>query len=428
MMRILVIGSGGREHAIGHALGSGPHQPEIFFAPGNAGTETIGTNVDIAADAVDALLAFAQDSHIDLTIVGPEIPLVLGIVDRFEAQGLAIVGPTAAAARLEGSKAFAKTFMERYAIPTAHHRTFGRAEYDHAQAYVIECGAPIVLKASGLAAGKGAIVCLSESEAQLALDLVLRDNTFGTAGDELVVEDFMEGEEASVFVLTDGITHRTLLPAQDHKRIGDGDTGPNTGGMGAYAPAPVMDEAMMRRVDEEIVRPTLDGMRREGNPYTGVLYVGVMITADGPKVVEYNCRLGDPEAQVLLPMLGDVVELFSAMANRRLDSVEVRSRDGAAATVVLSSGGYPGTYETGFEISGLDDAIRDDDVLVFHAGTKRDPSGRIVTAGGRVLSVTGIASNLSEAIDKVYAAVNRIEFEGMHFRHDIGHNGLAHQA
>ncbi len=428
-MRVLIVGSGGREHAIGVALASSSRQPELYFAPGNAGTQTIGTNVEVPIDAVGSLLHFALTQKIDLTIVGPEIPLVAGIVDRFQAQGLAIVGPSAAAARLEGSKAFAKAFMDRHGIPTARHRTFNRKEYDLAYAYLVECGAPIVLKASGLAAGKGAIVCGSEAEAQHALNAVLRDDTFGDAGNELVVEDFMEGEEASVFVFTDGKTHQTLLPAQDHKRAGDGDTGPNTGGMGAYAPAPVMDADMLRRVDEEIVRPTLEGMRSEGYPYVGILYVGVMVTPDGPKVVEFNCRMGDPEAQVLMPMLeGDVPGIFEAMARGTLDSIQITSKNGSAVTVVLASQGYPGTYATGFEISGLEPVNGEKDVFIYHSGTRLRADGRIVTAGGRVLSVTGIAPTLSEALVKAYEAVDRIDFEGKYYRRDIGRRGLAHHA
>ncbi len=318
--------------------------------------------------------------------------------------------------------------MERHGIPTAEHRTFARSQYADALAYLEECGSPIVLKASGLAAGKGAIVCMSDEEARLTLDAVLLKNSFGAAGDELIAEAFMDGEEASVFVLTDGITHRTLIPAQDHKRIGDGDTGPNTGGMGAYAPAPIMSDALMRRVETEIVEPTLEGMRQEGHPYRGVLYVGVMITATGPKVVEYNCRLGDPEAQALLPMLsGDVVELFDSLANRTLESVSIEQKQGSAATVVLASGGYPGPCTKGFEVHGLEKAAASDDVLVFHSGTRRETDGRIVTCGGRVLSVTGIAPTLSDAINKAYEAADRIEFEGKYLRRDIGRKGLAHQ-
>lgn len=427
-MRILIIGGGGREHAIGHALSLSGRRPELYFAPGNAGTATIGTNIPIAPDDIDALRRFAQEHAIDLTIVGPEVPLVKGIVDLFEAESLPIVGPTAAAARLEGSKAFAKAFMARHRIPTAEHRTFSRSQYDEARAYVEGHGAPIVLKASGLAAGKGAIVCASEDEARHALDAVLLSNDFGSAGDELVVEECMEGEEASVFVLTDGISHRTLLPAQDHKRIGEGDTGPNTGGMGAYAPAPVMDDALMHRVDAEIVRPTLTAMADEGHPYRGILYVGLMMTEQGPRVIEYNCRLGDPEAQAVLPMMeNDAVEVFEAIAHRRLDQVSLRSRSGSAATVVMASGGYPGRYSKGHEIRGLETVRGLDDVLIFHAGTTTDEAGRVVTSGGRVLSVTAVAPTLSDAISRAYEAANHIEFEGKYLRRDIGRRGLAYQ-
>lgn len=425
-MRILVIGGGGREHAIGHALAESRRRPELLFAPGNAGTAELGLNLPVDATDLDALLRAAQEHEVDLTIVGPEVPLVHGIVDQFEAEGRAIVGPTAGAARLEGSKAFSKAFMERYGIPTAAHRSFVRSQYEDARRFVEEEGAPIVLKASGLAAGKGAIVCRTKQEAMDALDAILREDAFGQAGDELVVEEFMTGEEASVFVITDGDHFEILLPAQDHKPIGEGDTGPNTGGMGAYAPAPVMDAALMRQVKSDIIRPTLDGMREDGHPYRGVLYVGLMITEAGPRVVEYNCRLGDPEAQVVLPMLdSDAVDVFEAVANRTLAGVPVVSRGGAAATVVLASGGYPGPYEKGQAVSGIEDASQVGGVTVFHAGTRRDDAGRILTSGGRVFSITAIAPSLREAIDRAYEAADLIDFEGKYLRRDIGQKGIA---
>ncbi|MFQ5569431.1 MAG: phosphoribosylamine--glycine ligase [Rhodothermales bacterium] len=425
-MRILIIGGGGREHAFARAFSHSASHPELFIAPGNAGTAALGRNVAISPTDVDGLLQFARTESIDLTVVGPELPLVLGLVDRFEANGLRVVGPTAAAARLEGSKSFAKSFMERYGIPTASHRTFPVNQYAEAMTYVEEQGAPIVIKASGLAAGKGAIVCATLEEARTALNLIMQERAFGEAGDEVVVEAFMEGEEASVFALTDGEHYRLLAAAQDHKRIGEGDVGPNTGGMGAYAPAPVINEEMMTRVRREIIEPTLAGMAQEGCPYRGILYAGLMITGEGPKVVEFNCRLGDPEAQIVLPLLeSDLVEVFQKLVDGRLNEVTLRSRSGAAACVVLASAGYPGSYEKGFRIEGLDNAAELDDVVVFHAGTKHGEQGEVVTAGGRVLGVTAVGADLAGALGRAYQAVDVIHFEGVQYRRDIGQKGLA---
>lgn len=428
-MRILVVGGGGREHALAWALARSPHRPDLFIAPGNPGTAALGRNVPIDAADVGALRDFAIAERIDLTVVGPEQPLVAGIVDAFEAAGLAIVGPTAAAARLEGSKAFAKAFMARHGIPTAAYRTFGAADYDAAAAYLEAHGAPVVLKASGLAAGKGAVVCATLEEAHATLDELLRRRVFGEACDEVVVEAFMEGEEASLFALCDGRDYVLLASAQDHKRVGEGDTGPNTGGMGAYAPAPVATDAVVARARREIIEPVLAGMAAEGCPFRGFLYCGLMITHEGPKVVEFNCRMGDPETQVVLPLLEtDLVDLLSAAAEGRLAGVHAAQRPGAAACVVLASEGYPGAYPKGRPIDGLADAAALDDVVVFHAGTKQDGDGRVVSAGGRVLAVTGIGADLAEALDRAYAAVAHVRFEGMHFRRDIGRKGLAHLA
>ncbi len=424
-MRILVVGSGGREHAIAWSLARSKRKTDIYVAPGNPGTAELGTNVAVDAADVDGLLQFALQQRIDLTIVGPEKPLVLGIADRFEEEGLPIVGPTAAAARLEGSKAFAKAFMKRHGIPTAAHRTFEAIEFDEAAAYVRERGAPIVVKASGLAGGKGAIVCDTVEAAEDALTAILRDQEFGPAGNEVVIESFMAGEEASVFALCDGRDYVVLAPAQDHKRVGEGDAGPNTGGMGAYAPAPVVTGDVFDAVRREIIEPTLSGMGEDGYPYRGILYCGLMITADGPKVVEYNCRLGDPEAQVVLPLLAeDAVAIFEAAATGRLDAAEARVRHGSAACVVLASGGYPGSYETGYPIDGLDEAASKSHVMIFHAGTKLDESGRVVTAGGRVLGATALGEDLETALDRAYEAVGLISFENMQYRRDIGQKGL----
>lgn len=427
-MRILVVGSGGREHALAWYLSQSAHRPELFIAPGNAGTRLVGTNVDVDAADVEGLLHFARHERMDLTIVGPEQPLVSGIVDQFEHDGLPIVGPTAAAARLEGSKAFAKAFMHRHQIPTAAHRTFEADELVQAIDYVESEGAPIVVKASGLAAGKGAIVCETIQEAREALGAVIRDRMFGAAGEEVVVEEFMEGEEASVFVLTDGDEYVVLAPAQDHKQIGEGDTGPNTGGMGAYAPAPIVTSDILEVVRKDIIEPTLHGMRAEGHPYRGVLYCGLMITAEGPKVVEFNCRLGDPEAQALIPLLqDDGVELFMALADRKLSAVNSTPRPGAAVCVVLAAAGYPGPYEKGTPIEGLNEAARVPETIVFHAGTKLDAQGRVVTAGGRVLGVTARGDDLAAALARAYTAADLIHFEGKQLRRDIGRKALRSQ-
>lgn len=424
-MRVLVVGSGGREHAIAHALASSARKPEVLVAPGNAGTATCATNVDADAGDIDSLRKLAIESNVDLTIVGPEKPLVAGLVDAFRADGLPVLGPTAPAARLEGSKAFSKNFMTRHGIPTAAYRTFDTNDLADATEFVRTTGAPIVVKASGLAAGKGAIVCDSVSDAERALADMLVRRSFGTAGEQVVIEEFMEGEEASIFAVCDGTDYVLLSSAQDHKRVGEGDTGPNTGGMGAYAPATLVDDGLLRTIVHDIVEPTLEGMAADGHPYTGFLYVGLMIGTSGPRVVEYNCRLGDPEAQVVLPLLTtDFLEIAQAAAAGNLSSIKpVDFRDGAAATVVLCSGGYPGSYETGHAITGVDVANARPGVTVYHAGT-RMMEGRLVTAGGRVLNVTATGSSLADAVECAYAAVGDISFEGMQYRRDIGRKGL----
>lgn len=426
-MKILIVGGGGREHAIGWALARSRRRPELTFAPGNAGTAALGRNIDTPADDVEGLLAYVRSHDVDLTVVGPEVPLVAGLVDRLREAGRAVVGPTAAAARLEGSKAFAKAFMARHGIPTAAYRAFSADQYDDARAYVDAHPLPLVLKADGLAAGKGVLICTSREEAARGLDAILRDRRFGEAGAEVVVEAFMTGEEASVFAVTDGTRYDLLASAQDHKRIGEGDTGPNTGGMGAYAPAPVATPEVMEQVRERIIEPTLKGMAAEGYPYTGFLYCGLMITSEGPKVVEFNCRLGDPETQVVLPLLEtDFVDLLQALVEDRLDEVEVTLRPGAAACVVMASGGYPGPYTNGRPIAGLG-RVGDDHTVVFHAGTQATPDG-VVTSGGRVLAVTGLGHDLPAALDAAYRGVDRITFEDQYVRRDIGQKGLARLA
>ncbi len=425
MPKVLVVGGGGREHALLNALAQSPRKPELLCAPGNAGTSTLAENIPVDSDDVDGLVRIATQRGVDLVVVGPEIPLVLGLVDRLDGAGIPAVGPSAAAAQLEGSKAFAKAFMERHDVPTASSRAFGPGERETAQAYVAAMPLPIVLKADGLAAGKGVIIAESRDEAADGL-ATLFDSAFGHAGDTIVVEEFMRGEESSIFVLSDGRDYVLLASAQDHKRIGDGDTGPNTGGMGAYAPAPLVTPEVMSDVEAKIIRPVLKGMADEGYPYCGILYVGLMMTSEGPKVVEFNCRFGDPETQVVLPLLeNDLLELFQAMVGGHLAQARVQLKEGAVACVILASEGYPGSYEKGKEIKGLEAASKH--AVVFHAGTARE-NDRIVTNGGRVLGVTSIAADLKGALDKAYASVEAIEFEGKTFRRDIGQKGLARLA
>ncbi|HTX17508.1 MAG TPA: phosphoribosylamine--glycine ligase [Bacteroidota bacterium] len=426
-MKVLVVGSGGREHALVWKLKQSPKVTSIACAPGNAGIGRIADLVPIPADDVDGLYQYAKINRIDLTVIGPEVPLVKGIVDLFEKNGLRVFGPSKFAAQLEGSKVFAKNFLRKYKIPTAGYATFERSQFEEAQRHIMEHDAPLVVKADGLAAGKGAVVCRSTGEALNTLEELFRKNIFGDAGRNIVVEEFMEGEEASVFVLTDGSDYRLLQPAQDHKQILDGDKGKNTGGMGAYAPAPVVTPSLMKRVEKEIIRPTLEGMKKEGKPYKGCLYVGLMMTPQGPKVVEFNCRLGDPETQVVLPLLeSDLFELLEACASGTLASVKIKHHKASAVCVVVASRGYPDTYETGKEISGLDGIGEESGVVVFHAGTKsRD--GKIVSAGGRVLGVTafGYGDDLEGTINAAYGAVKKISFDGAYYRSDIGRKALA---
>lgn len=426
-MTILVVGAGGREHALVHALAQSDRQPRLLCAPGNAGTAEHAETVPVAADDVDGLVALARDRAVDLVVVGPEVPLVAGLADRLDAAGVPVVGPSRAAAQLEGSKAFAKDVMARCGVPTAASRTFGLGALEEARAYVEAHPLPVVLKADGLAAGKGVVVAETRQAARDALADMLEEGAFGAAGSTVLVEAFLDGEEASVFVVTDGTDYVLLPAAQDHKRIGEGDTGPNTGGMGAYAPAPVVTPAVRARVEAEIIRPVLDEMRAAGAPYRGVLYVGLMITASGPEVIEFNCRLGDPEAQVVLPLLEtDLVDVLEAAAHKRLGDIEIEVSNESAACVVLASEGYPRAYPRGRSITGLDEASRH--ALVFHAGTARTAAGDLVTDGGRVLGVTGRGDTLADALDAAYRAADAVAFEGKTYRRDIGQKGLRHGA
>jgi len=417
-MKILVVGSGAREHALCWSIAASPLCDALYCAPGNAGIANEATCVPIPVSDLDGIVDFARANAIDFVVVGPEDPLVAGLVDRLDAAGIKSFGPNAAAAALEGSKSFTKGLCERHAIPTAGFKHF--TALDPALAYVREQGAPIVIKADGLAAGKGVTVAMTLAEAEAALVAALRDDAFGEAGSEVVIEEFMEGEEASFFALVDGTHALPLAGAQDHKRVGDGDTGPNTGGMGAYSPAPVLDQAMADRVMAEIIMPTVEGMAAEGTPFKGVLYAGLMITETGPRLIEYNARFGDPECQVLMARLkSDILPALIACHDGQLSSVDLRWDDGAAICVVLATKGYPGAYGKGSVIKGLDDAETDNAITVFHAGTALDEHGQVTANGGRVLGVTALGADIAAARNRAYAAVERIDWPDGFCRGDI---------
>ena len=429
-MRVLIVGSGGREHCLAWKLARSPRIDRIYVAPGNGGTTwegrpgqlALSENVAIEATDMSGLVAFARNSGIDLTVVGPEAPIVAGIVDAFAAAGLRIFGPTRAAAQLEGSKAFAKRFMLEHGIPTGRAEILG--QYSAARRYLREVGAPIVVKANGLASGKGVMVCATLDEAEQALRTTMVERAFGDAGSEVLIEEKLEGQEVSLLAFCDGHTVVPMVPAQDHKAVYDGDRGPNTGGMGCYAPARLMTPELIAQVTREVLQPTVDGMRALGTPYVGVLYAGLMITDQGPRVLEFNCRFGDPEAQVILPLLQmDLVNVIEACVEGRLAQVGVRWQDASAACVVLAPGGYPDRHQWGKTIVGLQEAAGLDNVLVFHAGTRREGE-RVVTSGGRALGITAVGPTLAGALERAYAAVERVHFEGMHYRRDIGAKGL----
>lgn len=423
-MKILLIGGGGREHALAWKLAQSTKVENIFAAPGNPGIAELPKCQCIALnlDDLEKVADYAEDNGIDLTVVGPEATLVAGIADVFKRRGLPVFGPSKAAAQLEGSKAFSKELMAKYDIPTAFFKIC--EDIETAKAYVEEKGAPIVVKADGLAAGKGVVVAMTKEEALEAIDEMMADQKFGNAGARVVLEEFMEGEEASLLAFTDGKTVVPMIAAQDHKRVYDNDEGPNTGGMGTYAPAPVMTDVLRLKATERILKPVVAAMAEEGTPYQGCLYAGLMIKGDSVKVVEFNCRFGDPETQVILPLLdGDLAEIMLACATGTLDEVEVAWSDKAAVCVVMASGGYPGSYENGKEISGLAEANTDEATVVFHAGTKL-ADGKIVTAGGRVLGVTSVDKNIREARDRAYAAVEKIKFDKVFYRKDIAWRAL----
>lgn len=419
-MKVLVVGSGGREHALCWKIAQRP-DTEVYVAPGNIGMVDVATLVNIKVDDIAGLVDFAKAEGIDLTVVGPELPLTLGIVDAFQEAGLACFGPNKAAAKLEGSKAFSKELMKKYGIPTAAFDTF--TDVEKAKAFVDEIGVPCVVKADGLAAGKGVIICMTREEANKAIEDMLTDHAFGDASATIVIEEYMVGPEVSVLAFADGKSVLPMVSAQDHKRIFDGDKGPNTGGMGAYSPAPVYTEALSAEVNKTIIEPTIAAMAAEGTPFTGILYTGLMLTEKGPRVLEYNVRFGDPETQpIMVRMKSDIVALFQACVDGKLDEATLEWHDEAAVCVIVASGGYPASSEKGVPIYGLDD-IAAEEAIVFHSGTA-EKDGEIVTNGGRVLGVTAKDATIKGAIDKAYAAVEKINFDHMQFRRDIGARAL----
>lgn len=421
-MKVLVVGSGGREHALAWKLSQSKRITRLFIAPGNPGTALHGENVLIAAEDIEGLKQFALKEKIDLTVVGPELPLTLGIVDAFASSGLLAFGPSQVAAELEGSKSFSKEMMLRHGIPTAFYKKFEDAS--QARAYIETHEPPMVVKADGLAAGKGVVICHTRQEALDAVDLMMTKKAFGSAGRKVIIEEFLAGEEASFLALTDGRTVLPLAPAQDHKAVFDGDAGPNTGGMGAYSPAPVLTPELQAEVMERVMHPAVRGMEKDGRPYRGVLYAGLMITDKGPKVLEFNCRFGDPETQpILMRLSSDLLEALLAAAEGTLHETELKWKDEAAVCVVMAAKGYPGDYLKGSVIEGLADAALLEDTMVFHAGTSAK-DGEVVTSGGRVLGVTALGADVKTAIERAYRAVGKISWEGAHYRTDIGKKAL----
>ncbi|MCP4650203.1 MAG: phosphoribosylamine--glycine ligase [PVC group bacterium] len=422
-MKILVVGSGGREHALVWKISQSPQVEKIYCAPGNGGIAGLAECVGIKADNIEALLDFALQEKIDLTVVGPEVSLALGIVDLFQSKGLKIFGPSKAASRLEASKIFAKNIMKKYNIPTAEFEIF--SDYGKAIEFVRVKNKPQVIKADGLCAGKGVFVCSTLEEQEAALKEIMQDKAFGIAGATVLIEEMLVGEEASILAVSDGENVIVLDSSQDHKRIFDDDQGPNTGGMGAYSPAPVVTKGVLEQIKKEVIIPLIKGMKEEGCFYSGILYAGIMLTVTGPKVLEFNVRFGDPETQAVLPRLkGDIVEIMNKTLEQKLSEVNIEWDPRACVCVVIASGGYPGDYEKGKVISGLDSAEKEADIVIFHAGTKKD-GDTILTSGGRVLGVTGLGASVTEAIEKTYVVVDNIQFDRIYFRRDIGKKALA---
>ncbi len=427
-MRILVIGSGGREHALCWKLANSTRSSRIYCAPGNGGIQNSAELVNISADDIESLIKFAKEKNIDLTVVGPEGPLVCGIVDKFRKEGLKIFGPSKAAAAIEGSKVFAKDLMKRSGVPTAAFEVF--QDIEAALRYAKTKKLPLVVKADGLCAGKGVAICNAEEDLRRALESMLVDKVFGKAGDKVIIEDCLAGEEASIIVISDGKNILPLASSQDHKRVFDGDMGPNTGGMGAYSPAPVVTGELFKKIIDNVIRPVINTFAKDGTPYIGALYAGIMITKDGPVVLEFNARFGDPETQVLLPRLkSDLVDIIERSISGNLAGLSLSWDPRPCVSVVIASGGYPGVYEKGMEIKGLDEAASMKDTIVFHAGTMRgrraaDKDKMIITSGGRVLNVTALGDGMQAAIDNCYNAVRTIHFDKMHYRRDIGAKAL----
>ncbi|HAX45610.1 MAG TPA: phosphoribosylamine--glycine ligase [Nitrospinaceae bacterium] len=420
-MRVLVIGAGGREHALAWKIAQSPLVKKVYCAPGNAGTANVAENVDIPAENINALRQFATMKGIGLTVVGPEQPLVKGIVDSFEESGLRVFGPSQRAAEIEGSKVFCKDLMKKYAIPTARYEVFDSP--DKVKLFTRE-DEPVVVKASGLAAGKGVILCNNGAEARSAIESIMRDKAFGEAGDQVVVEEFLTGQEVSLLAFTDGKTVLPLDSAQDHKAAFDEDTGPNTGGMGAYSPAPVFTDDLKEQVINEIMNPTVRAMAKEGRQYRGILYAGLMLTESGPKVLEFNARFGDPETQpIMMRINSDIVPVFEACIDGTLAKCSLQWKPEPTVCVVMAAKGYPGAYEKGKEINGLDSADNQGNTVVFHAGTRMN-GGKVVTNGGRVLGVTALGIDIGAAIKSAYSAVEKIEWDGIHYRKDIGNKAM----
>lgn len=423
-MKVLVIGSGGREHALVWKISQSSRVKKIYCAPGNPGTGKIAQNVPIKAHELDKLLKFAKKEKINLTVVGPEIPLIAGIVDLFEKNNLKIIGPTKSASRIEGSKFFSKKLLLKYKIPTAQFACFDELKY--AAEFIRIQKYPLVIKADGQCAGKGVMVCQTHGEGQKFLKSLMKESVFGESGEKVVIEEYLEGPEVSFMVVTDGIDFISLLPSQDHKRMNDGDKGPNTGGMGAYAPIPYLNKKIISMIEKQVVRPTLSALKKEGCPYRGILYPGLILTKDGPKVLEFNCRFGDPETQPLMLMLkSDIMDIFDAISQSRISSLKIKWHKGAALCVNLCAKGYPGSYEKGILIKGLDKNPGNKSFTVFQAGTKYIKD-KLRTCGGRVLGITARDKSLAKARNKVYGLIGNkgIYFPGMHFRKDIGRKGL----
>lgn len=420
--KILIIGSGGREHAVGWKVAQSEKAGQIFFAPGNAGTSEIGSNVDIKATDISGLLEFAKKEKIDLTLALPDDPLSLGIVDIFQKEGLRVFGPTKKAARIESSKAFSKDFMRRYNLPTAKFEIFN--DYEKAKKYAMKHSLPVVIKASGLALGKGVIICHTYEEVNEALLGMMVKKVFGDSGNEVVIEEFLSGPEVSIHAFSDGENYKMFPSSQDHKKIGENDTGPNTGGMGTISPLPFVTASFIEKIEESIIAPTISNMRIDGNSFKGLIYPGLILTKDGPKILEYNARFGDPETQTYMRLLDtDILDIFYACIDGKLSQIEIKWKNLFACTVILASGGYPENYEKGKSISGIKEAEMNKDIIVFHAGTKTT-DGASVTNGGRVLGISAIGATLEGALSTTYEAIEKISFEGMQYRKDIGGSAL----